>query len=256
MAWYRLAKLAFRLICDQTKTTNDEELANRLVDLVEKINPERTTIERICKELSLDSPERRKFINAYDVILTLFQQEDKSQALAFVRKLAQPEISGEQSEDLQTWLEQTPFSFEGEIPNSPDDRTPRPKRRLNIEQYGSPDEREIKGANQYLLGERFVGRKKELVDLTDWLGREGDRILCICDLGGTGKSALVWHWLNSESTKRPLMIRELKKPYGLRFMRAILIRCSFCVTWRRNSVERQLLRVTHTVHRGDFRSLF
>ncbi|NES19675.1 MAG: hypothetical protein F6K41_12275 [Symploca sp. SIO3E6] len=60
--------------------------------------------------------------------------------------------------------------------------------------------------NPYLLGSSFAGREKELSDLTNWL-TEGDckyidsRLLCICDLGGTGKSALVWHWFNDTDIK-------------------------------------------------------
>ena len=56
-----------------------------------------------------------------------------------------------------------------------------------------------KVANPYLLGKKFVGREKEQYDLTEWLtGQPETRILCICDLGGAGKSALVSYWLNRE----------------------------------------------------------
>ncbi|MBS1790743.1 MAG: toll/interleukin-1 receptor domain-containing protein [Acidobacteria bacterium] len=81
---------------------------------------------------------------------------------------------------------------------------PKP-RRLNLEQFGADLRRqevqEIKVANPYLLGDKFVGREKELDDLTDWLRRKENGILCISNLGGTGKSALVWHWLNRKPTR-------------------------------------------------------
>ncbi|MCI0663051.1 MAG: ATP-binding protein, partial [Acidobacteria bacterium] len=70
---------------------------------------------------------------------------------------------------------------------------------------------EIKVANPYLLGDKFVGREKELSDLTNWLVEDENGILCICDLGGTGKSALAWHWLNSESTRDVLIERGIKQ---------------------------------------------
>ncbi len=73
------------------------------------------------------------------------------------------------------------------------------------------DVAEIKVANPYLLGDQFVGRKKELDDLTDWLVNGEDSVFCICDLGGTGKSALVWHWLNQETTRTALAERDIEQ---------------------------------------------
>jgi hypothetical protein len=84
---------------------------------------------------------------------------------------------------------------------------PKP-RRLDIEQFGQDlirqEVEEINVVHPYLLGDKFVGREKELGDLTDWLVREEDKILCICDLGGTGKSALVWNWLHNQATRYAL----------------------------------------------------
>lgn len=89
-----------------------------------------------------------------------------------------------------------------------------PKRGPAIEQFGEETARreaeEIKGANKYLLGDQFVGREQELADLSTWLGNDQERMLCICDLGGTGKSALVWHWFNLESTRKQLADRGFK----------------------------------------------
>jgi len=59
--------------------------------------------------------------------------------------------------------------------------------------------KEIFEDNPYLLGMTFAGREESLRDLTEWA--KGDRrIFCICDLGGTGKTALVWHWFNRADT--------------------------------------------------------
>jgi tetratricopeptide (TPR) repeat protein len=57
--------------------------------------------------------------------------------------------------------------------------------------------------NPYLLGSVFAGREDCLRDLAVW-ARTGNRVICICDLGGTGKTALVWHWFNREDTKQLL----------------------------------------------------
>lgn len=62
-----------------------------------------------------------------------------------------------------------------------------------------------------MLGDQFVGREKELGDLTNWLNAKENGIFCICDLGGAGKSALVWHWLDKETTQGTLAERGFKK---------------------------------------------
>lgn len=85
----------------------------------------------------------------------------------------------------------------------------------NLEQFGADllrqEVQEIKVANPYLLGDKFVGREKELSDVSDWLVRDKSGILCICDLGGTGKSALVWHWLNRRTTREVLIERRIRQ---------------------------------------------
>src|SRR5262249_10431815 len=71
--------------------------------------------------------------------------------------------------------------------------------------------KELKVANPYLLGDKFVGREKELHDLTEWLIDDRHKMLCIYDLGGTGKSALVWRWLNDQATRETLVERGVKQ---------------------------------------------
>jgi hypothetical protein len=58
----------------------------------------------------------------------------------------------------------------------------------------------LQGVNLYLLGEEFVGRERELNDLDLWLLEGPEKIFCLSNLGGTGKSALVWHWFNHART--------------------------------------------------------
>ncbi|MCI0336112.1 MAG: ATP-binding protein, partial [Acidobacteria bacterium] len=100
------------------------------------------------------------------------------------------------------------------LPSSEPAAPPKPSR-LDFEQFEEHllrrEVEEIKVANPYLLGDKFVGREKELSDLTNWLVEDENGILCICDLGGTGKSALAWHWLNSESTRDVLIERGIKQ---------------------------------------------
>lgn len=73
-----------------------------------------------------------------------------------------------------------------------------------LDKYGRrvaiADAEEISGANLYLLEDGFKGREKELSELGAWLREGAERMLCISDLGGTGKSALVWNWFNSKQT--------------------------------------------------------
>ena len=50
---------------------------------------------------------------------------------------------------------------------------------------------------RYNLASQFVGRKKELNELDDWQADAGRPMFVIVALGGTGKSALTWHWLET-----------------------------------------------------------
>ena len=55
----------------------------------------------------------------------------------------------------------------------------------------------------YVAYADFTGRKSELDFLTNWLQNRNDKpLLVLLALGGFGKSALVWHWLNNESTPK------------------------------------------------------
>ena len=83
-------------------------------------------------------------------------------------------------------------------------------------------------SNPYLLGKHFYGRRREQEELTKWLCSnekhlasdyelQDVRIFCICDLGGTGKSALVDHWLNMPSTKQALRDNGLPTPFWASF---------------------------------------
>ncbi|WP_420632022.1 hypothetical protein [Candidatus Leptofilum sp.] len=50
---------------------------------------------------------------------------------------------------------------------------------------------------RYNLASQFVGRKKELQELDDWQADASRPMFVIVALGGTGKSALTWHWLET-----------------------------------------------------------
>lgn len=50
---------------------------------------------------------------------------------------------------------------------------------------------------RYNLAANFVGRAKELQELDDWLADASRPMFVIVALGGTGKSALTWHWLET-----------------------------------------------------------
>lgn len=50
---------------------------------------------------------------------------------------------------------------------------------------------------RYNLGANFTGRKKELAELDTWLDDASRPMFTVIALGGTGKSALTWHWLET-----------------------------------------------------------
>lgn len=87
---------------------------------------------------------------------------------------------------------------------------------LNLEELEEVNEKQrikkVETANAYLLGKKFAGREKEQRELTDWLSGQAEiKMVCICDLGGSGKSALAWHWLHSDSTRNILLKLRMKQ---------------------------------------------
>ena len=48
---------------------------------------------------------------------------------------------------------------------------------------------------RYNLANKFIGRKKEMAELDNWLTDDSCPMFAVIALGGTGKSALTWHWL-------------------------------------------------------------
>lgn len=65
-------------------------------------------------------------------------------------------------------------------------RHPETKNGLRVYEHG-----------RYNLASQFVGRKKELQELNDWQADASRPLFVIVALGGTGKSALTWHWLET-----------------------------------------------------------
>ncbi|MGD0551625.1 MAG: DUF4062 domain-containing protein [Sedimentisphaerales bacterium] len=54
-------------------------------------------------------------------------------------------------------------------------------------------------AHPYPLQENFTGRLKERAMLTDWVRQQnGPSVLSLVGMGGLGKSALTWFWLNED----------------------------------------------------------
>lgn len=52
-------------------------------------------------------------------------------------------------------------------------------------------------AHPYPMPPNFTGRKTELEMLDDWLADDKDRLFILRALGGFGKSALAWQWINT-----------------------------------------------------------
>ena len=53
----------------------------------------------------------------------------------------------------------------------------------------------------YLLTDRFIGRKQELDKLTQW-ANSGDSVMVFEAIGGMGKSALTWHWVREHASEQ------------------------------------------------------
>ena len=53
-------------------------------------------------------------------------------------------------------------------------------------------------AQPYALPENFTGRAQERTMLTDWLKQDTHSMLAIIAIGGMGKTALSWYWLNED----------------------------------------------------------
>lgn len=67
-------------------------------------------------------------------------------------------------------------------PNQP--AAPKTEEGLRVYEFG-----------RYNLAAKFVGRQAELAELDAWLADAGRPMFVVVALGGTGKSALAWHWL-------------------------------------------------------------
>ncbi|MBE9594498.1 MAG: hypothetical protein IMF19_13590, partial [Proteobacteria bacterium] len=57
-------------------------------------------------------------------------------------------------------------------------------------------------AQPYPIQENFVGRRKERSLLSEWLENDPTPMLSLVSVGGMGKSALSWYWLNEDLLKK------------------------------------------------------
>lgn len=81
-------------------------------------------------------------------------------------------------------------------------------RRRLLAQGGFPDLESLKDwagfecLHHYSLTDRFVGRREPLAQLDSWVGdADGVSVICLTALGGAGKSALAWRWVNAALTR-------------------------------------------------------
>ena len=80
-------------------------------------------------------------------------------------------------------------------------------RRLELAEGSSPDLATLTDwvgfecLHHYSLTDRFFGREEYIAELDAWVADKGsDSVLCLTALGGAGKSALAWRWLNGALT--------------------------------------------------------
>jgi tetratricopeptide (TPR) repeat protein len=154
--------------------------------------------------------------NAYpmftgELLEALNRGDPKGGGRLSVREIENLTISGlrEKHNDSMVWpIIHSPIQFPGgEVASFP--LFPNPA----VQEVSSPDissweienkKQEIFEDNPYLLGATFAGREECLRDITAWAEDDEARILCICDLGGTGKTSLVWNWFTREATQQAL----------------------------------------------------
>jgi hypothetical protein len=87
-----------------------------------------------------------------------------------------------------------------------EEETPKPKKEQVLEPYF---------AQPYALQENFVGRQKERDLLSEWLEQDPTSMIALVAIGGMGKSALSWYWLNEDILEKVSNSTELS---GGRFM--------------------------------------
>ena len=59
-------------------------------------------------------------------------------------------------------------------------------------------------AHHYILQKNFTGRVKEREQLTEWFNSGDSPMFAYIAIGGMGKSALTWHWLQEDVIKKDL----------------------------------------------------
>ncbi len=59
-------------------------------------------------------------------------------------------------------------------------------------------------AHPYPLQKNFTGRMAERMELTEWFTKSSDPMFAYIAIGGMGKSALTWYWLNEDIIKQGL----------------------------------------------------
>ncbi|MCP4358501.1 MAG: tetratricopeptide repeat protein [Chloroflexi bacterium] len=101
----------------------------------------------------------------------------------------------EQALSLVEWMER--YGRLPELITAVHRRRPELKTGLRVYEHG-----------RYNLAANFIGRKAELKELDDWLADASRPMFIVVALGGTGKSALTWHWLESvkERAERPFNV--------------------------------------------------
>jgi len=64
-------------------------------------------------------------------------------------------------------------------------------------------------AHAYPLERNFTGRRAEMAKLSDWFFNEPEPVFVLEAIGGMGKSALSWVWVQTEILGKPVEIDGL-----------------------------------------------
>ncbi len=107
---------------------------------------------------------------------------------------------------LAIMVEVWPARTEPKAPAVPPPPPPEPK-----PEHVTPGPPEPDFVHPYPLQEHFTGRERERGMLTEWFTRDGPPVLALVAIGGMGKSALAWVWVNRDLPALP----ESSRPEGV-----------------------------------------
>ncbi len=164
----------------------------------QKRNPQGLSITELEYRRALDQKKpvlRYLAHNDHQYKRAQFETDPDSRAKldALKTQMMQGHICGffKSAEDLRALVVQSLSQVQIDLRPSAADAGPPPKPTL-------PAPPEVYAVPEYKLTNKFVGRSSELTMLDDW-ARSSDAILVVEGIGGLGKSAVTWEWMQNRA---------------------------------------------------------